>query len=213
MHRYLEDILVFSREKAETWRDEATGLLDLATDVGLYASERLKQRYRPARPATGSFENVLNQIVIEAANGLIEAKKEVAVAIADEKRLAKQAEVEHANSEEWARRAALAEAAGDASLTREARAREREHAETAFTFKTLWTRQAAAVAELKSTLRALDGQVEQIKRNKNRVLAARTMARVHEDMRETQRRMDETIRLLGRLAEATGPVDKESPLR
>ena len=53
-------------------------------------------------------EKMLNQIVIDMDNQLIEAKKQVAVSIADEKRLAKQAEQEAANAAEWERRAMLA---------------------------------------------------------------------------------------------------------
>ncbi len=56
---------------------------------------------------------MLNQVVIDMANQLIEAKKQVAVSIADEKRLAKQAEQEAANAAEWERRAMLAIKAGD----------------------------------------------------------------------------------------------------
>jgi len=42
-------------------------------------------------------EKMLNQIVIDMGDQLTEAKKQVAVAIADEKRLAKQIEAETAN--------------------------------------------------------------------------------------------------------------------
>ena len=44
-------------------------------------------------------EKMLNQVVIDMANQLIEAKKQVAIAIADEKRLAKQAEATSTNGE------------------------------------------------------------------------------------------------------------------
>lgn len=212
MHRYIEAILAFPLQKADAWRDEAVALRDLAADVGMYASERLILRYRSAPRESGAFEKALTLLVVEAANGVMETRKNVAVAIADEKRLAKQVEQEHANRLEWARRAALAEAAGDASLTREARAREREHAETALTIKAQWTRQAAAVEELKTRLRALDSQVEQAKRDRGRIVVARKMARTHEDLRGTERQMAETIRLLGRLAdEMATPVDDDTP--
>jgi len=63
-------------------------------------------------------EKMLNQVVIDMANQLIEAKKQVAVSIADEKRLAKQAEQEAANAAEWERRAMLAIKAGDDGLAK-----------------------------------------------------------------------------------------------
>src|ERR1700691_6104082 len=53
-------------------------------------------------------EKMLNQIVLEMNNQLVEAKKQVAASIADEKRLAKQCEQEIANAQEWERRAMMA---------------------------------------------------------------------------------------------------------
>ena len=65
-------------------------------------------------------EKMLNQVVIDMNNQLIEAKKQVAVSIADEKRLAKQVEQEAANAAEWERRAMMAIRAGDDELAKEA---------------------------------------------------------------------------------------------
>ena len=72
-------------------------------------------------------EKMLNQIVIDMSAQLIEAKKQVASSIADEKRLAKQAEQEAANAAEWERRAMMAVRAGDDALAKEALARKKEH--------------------------------------------------------------------------------------
>jgi phage shock protein A len=83
-------------------------------------------------------EKMLNQVVIDMANQLIEAKKQVAVSIADEKRLAKQAEAEAANAAEWERRAMLAVRAGDDALATEALARKKEHDQLASAYKDQW---------------------------------------------------------------------------
>src|SRR2546423_111331 len=80
-------------------------------------------------------EKMLNQVVIDMANQLIEAKKQVAVSIADEKRLAKQAEQEAANAAEWERRAMLAIKSGDDALAKEALNRKKEHETLANTLK------------------------------------------------------------------------------
>ena len=48
-------------------------------------------------------EKMLNQVIIDMNQQLIEAKKQVAVAIADEKRLHKQLGDEAKKSEEWER--------------------------------------------------------------------------------------------------------------
>ena len=50
-------------------------------------------------------EKMLNQVVLDMNAQLVEAKKQVASSIADEKRLLKQFEQETANAEEWERRA------------------------------------------------------------------------------------------------------------
>lgn len=57
-------------------------------------------------------EKMLNQIVVDMGNQLGEAKKQVAVAIADEKRLEKQIETETQAATEWERRAMMAVRAG-----------------------------------------------------------------------------------------------------
>ncbi len=54
-------------------------------------------------------EKMLNQVVLDMNNQLVEAKKQVAASIADEKRLAKQLDQEAANATEWERRAMMAQ--------------------------------------------------------------------------------------------------------
>ena len=65
-------------------------------------------------------EKMLNQVVLDMNNQLVEAKKQVAASIADEKRLAKQFEQEAARAQEWERRAMLALRAGNEALAKEA---------------------------------------------------------------------------------------------
>src|SRR5438128_1515381 len=65
-------------------------------------------------------EKMLNQVVLDMNNQLVEAKKQVAASIADEKRLAKQYEQEMAHAAEWERRAMMALRAGNEDLATEA---------------------------------------------------------------------------------------------
>src|SRR5688500_19423092 len=53
-------------------------------------------------------EKMLNQVLVDMKAQLVEAKKQVAVAIADEKRIKKQYEQEAAKAQEWERKAMLA---------------------------------------------------------------------------------------------------------
>src|SRR5512142_260511 len=94
-------------------------------------------------------EKMLNQVVLDMSNQLVEAKKQVAASIADEKRLAKQCEQEAANATEWERRAMMALRAGNEELAKEALARKKEHDALALTFKEQWEKQKAAVEQLK----------------------------------------------------------------
>src|SRR6187399_2508802 len=90
-------------------------------------------------------EKMLNQVVIDMSNQLLEAKKQVAASIADEKRLAKQVEQETANATEWERRAMLAVRSGDDALAKEALSRKKEHQTLAEQFQDQWSKQKQAV--------------------------------------------------------------------
>ena len=130
-------------------------------------------------------EKMLNQVVIDMANQLIEAKKQVAVSIADEKRLAKQAEQEAANAAEWERRAMLAIKAGDDNLAKEALARKKEHDTLATSYKDQWQKQKTAVEQLKTALRLLKNKIEEAKRKKNVLLARKKRAEAQKAIQET----------------------------
>jgi phage shock protein A len=135
-------------------------------------------------------EKMLNQVVIDMANQLIEAKKQVAVSIADEKRLAKQAEQEAANAAEWERRAMLAVKAGDDALAKEALSRKKEHEALANTLKDQWTKQKNAVEQLKTALRMLNNKIEEAKRKKNVLIARKKRAEAQRAIQETMSGMN-----------------------
>ena len=116
-------------------------------------------------------EKMLNQIVLDMSNQLLEAKRQVAASIADEKRLAKQVEQETANATEWERRAMLAVRSGDDALAKEALARKKEHQTLAEQFQDQWSKQKQAVEQLKLALRALNNKIEEAKRKKNLLIA------------------------------------------
>lgn len=130
-------------------------------------------------------EKMLNQVVLDMNNQLVEAKKQVASSIADEKRLAKQAEQEQANAAEWERRAMMALRAGNEELAREALARKKEHDTLAETFKTQWQKQKDAVDKLKTALRMLNDKIEEAKRKKNVLVARKKRAEAQKAIQET----------------------------
>jgi phage shock protein A len=166
-------------------------------------------------------EKMLNQVVIDMANQLIEAKKQVAVSIADEKRLAKQAEQEAANAAEWERRAMLAVRAGDDALAKEALARKKEHEQLHASLKDQWQKQKTAVDQLKTALRLLNNKIEEAKRKKNVLIARKKRAEAQKAIQETMGgltnasafetfdRMSQKIDQMEAEAEATGELAEQ----
>jgi phage shock protein A len=130
-------------------------------------------------------EKMLNQVVLDMSSQLVEAKKQVAVSIADEKRLAKQLEQETANAQEWERRAMMALRAGNEPLAKEGLARKREHDTLAATYQEQWTKQKAAVDQLKKALRLLSDKIEEAKRKKNVLVARKKRAEAQRAIQDT----------------------------
>ena len=130
-------------------------------------------------------EKMLNQVVLDMNNQLVEAKKQVAASIADEKRLAKQFDQEAANAQEWERRAMMALRAGNDALAKEALARKREYDELTATLKDQWAKQKTAVDQLKKALRLLNDKIEEAKRKRNVLIARKKRAEAQRAIQET----------------------------
>ncbi len=166
-------------------------------------------------------EKMLNQVVLEMSNQLIEAKKQVATSIADEKRLAKQLEQETANATEWERRAMMALRAGNEELAKEALARKKEHDQLAAAYQDQWSKQKAAVDQLKRALRMLNDKIEEAKRKKNVLIARAKRAEAQRSIQETmsglrdQSAFETFDRMAGKIdqmeaeAEAAGEIQEE----
>ena len=166
-------------------------------------------------------EKMLNQVVLDMNNQLVEAKKQVAASIADEKRLAKQFEQEMAHAAEWERRAMMALRAGNEELAKEALSRKKEHDQLAETFKDQWTKQKNAVDQLKKALRMLNDKIEEAKRKKNVLVARKKRAEAQKAIQETmhglkdQSAFETFERMAGKIdqleaeAEAAGELQEE----
>ncbi|MBI4409726.1 MAG: PspA/IM30 family protein [Gemmatimonadetes bacterium] len=131
-------------------------------------------------------EKVLNQLIIDMREQLARAKQEVAVAIADERKLRAQADDERKQSEDWENRAVLAVREGRDDLAKQALLRQQEHGERAVTLEETWRRQATETEKLKNSLRELNDKIEEAKRKKNLLVAkqkrAQAQRRIHETM-------------------------------
>ena len=157
-------------------------------------------------------EKMLNQVVLDMNNQLVEAKKQVAASIADEKRLAKQFEQETANSAEWERRAMMALRAGNEGLAKEALARKREYDELAATLKDQWTKQKTAVDQLKKALRLLNDKIEEAKRKRNVLIARKKRAEAQKAIQETMSglRDQSAFETFDRMAQKIDQIEAEA---
>lgn len=137
-------------------------------------------------------EKMLNQVIVDMNQQLVEAKKQVAVAIADEKRLEKSVQNEQATASEWERKAMLAVRAGNDQLAKEALLRKKEHDGLTAQYREQWEKQAAAVNQLKTALRALNDKIEEAKRKKNVLVARKRRAEAMKSIQETMSGLSET---------------------
>jgi phage shock protein A len=131
-------------------------------------------------------EKMLNQIILDMREQLTRAKQEVAVAIADERKLKAQVEDEHRQSQEWEKRAMIAVREGRDDLARQALVRQQEYAGRARSLHETWKRQAEETEKLKESLRQLNAKIEEARRKKNLLVAkekrAQAQRRIHETM-------------------------------
>src|SRR5690554_6748876 len=165
-------------------------------------------------------EKVLNQVIVDMREQLARAKQEVAIAIADERKLKAQVEEERRQAAEWENRAVLAVREGRDDLARQALLRQQEYASRAASLEETWQRQAAETDKLKAALRELNDKIEEAKRKKNLLVAkqkrAQAQKRIHETMAglsdrsafETFDRMAERIEESERRALAAAEVSE-----
>jgi phage shock protein A len=137
-------------------------------------------------------EKMLDQILIQLRQQLVEAKREVAVAIADEKRLAAQLEAELEQVQEWERRATMAVQKGEDDLAREALRRKADHEQIAIGYKKQWDAQQASTENLKNALRALSQKIEEAGRKKNLLVARQKRAEAQKHIHEVMTGLTDT---------------------
>src|SRR5690606_4207297 len=166
-------------------------------------------------------EKMLNQIILDMRDQLTKAKQEVAVAIADERKLKAQAEEEAKQAQDWERRAMLAVREGRDDLARQALLRQQEYGGRAQQLFETWQRQAEETERLKESLRQLNAKIEEARRKKNLLVAkqkrAEAQKRIHETMAglsdrsafEAFDRMADRIETNERLALASAEVTEE----
>jgi phage shock protein A len=130
-------------------------------------------------------EKMLNQLIIDMNEQLIESKKAVALAIADEKKLEREKENQRNLASEWERKAMLAVKAGQDDLAKEALLRKKEYEDAFAEYNKQWQTQKAAVDKLKESLRDLQNKIEEAQRKKNLLIARAKRAEAQQKIQNT----------------------------
>jgi phage shock protein A len=130
-------------------------------------------------------EKMLNQLLIDMNEQMIESKKAVAMAIADEKKLEREALENKRQGEEWEKKAMLAVRASRDDLAKEALLRKQEYEGYAGQLQTQWQAQKESVEKLKSSLRELQNKIDEASRKKNILIARAKRAEAQEKINKT----------------------------
>lgn len=130
-------------------------------------------------------EKMLNQLIIDMNQQMLESKKAVAQAIADEKKLERELEEQKRQSQEWERKAIIAVKANRDDLAKEALARKQEADNYYQQLKPQWESQKAAVEKLKDTLRQLQNKIDEAARKKNILIARAKRAEAQTKIQKT----------------------------
>jgi len=130
-------------------------------------------------------EKMLNQLLMDMNENLLEAKKQVALSIADEKKLERQALENKSQADEWERKAMLAVKAGKDDLAKEALLRKQEYDGYAASFQKEFESQHASVEQLKDALRQLQTKIEEAGRKKNLLIARAKRAEAQKQIQQT----------------------------
>lgn len=168
-------------------------------------------------------EKMLNQMIIDMNEQLIESKKAVAMAIADEKKLEREMIENKAKAEEWEKKAMLAVRAGRDDLAKEALLRKQEFEGYTTQLSQQWEAQKQSVEKLKEALRQLQTKIEEANRKKNILIArakrAEAQQRINQTMStlsgnksafETFERMERKVDEIEASAEAIKELDEAS---
>ena len=130
-------------------------------------------------------EKMLNQLIIEMQEQLLESKKAVALAIADEKKLERELANQEAQAQEWEKKAMLAVRAGKDDLAKEALIRKQEYDNASAEYRKQWEAQKSSVEKLKESLRELQNKIEEAQRKKNLLIARAKRAEAQQKIQST----------------------------
>ena len=157
-------------------------------------------------------EKMLNQLIIDMNEQLLEAKKQVAMSIADEKKLERQMLENKGQAEDWEKKAMLAVRAGKDDLAKEALTRKAEYDGYAAGFQKEYDAQHASVEQLKDALRQLQAKIEEASRKKNLLIARAKRAEAQKQIQQTMGSLTagSSFDTFDRMAEKVDQIEAEA---
>ncbi len=157
-------------------------------------------------------EKMLNQIILDMRDQLAKAKREVAAAIADERKLKGQLQGEVKQARDWEHRAMLAVKEGRDDLAKQALIRQQEHGDRAAVLEGTWQAQAQETEKLKGSLRQLNDKIEEAKRKRNLLIAKQKRAQAQKRIHETMSGLSDTsaFEAFNRMAEKIEEEERRS---
>jgi phage shock protein A len=154
-------------------------------------------------------EKMLNQTVLDMQQQLAKAKQQVAVAIADEKRLARQYREHQEQVDGWMDKAKLAVQKGNDELAKAALARKTEYEGLASEYKKQWDAQKASVDNLKASLRELERKIDEARRQKDLLIARNKRAKAQKQIHQTMSSMSTDAGAFNAFERMKRKVDEE----
>jgi len=130
-------------------------------------------------------EKMLDQIVIEMQEQLLQSKKAVALAIADEKKLERELANQESRAADWEKKAILAVKADKDDLAKEALLRKQDYDLAVAEYRKQWETQKESVEKLKDSLKELQTKIEDAQRRKNLLIARAKRAEAEQKIQST----------------------------
>jgi len=129
-------------------------------------------------------ERMLNQIITDMQSQLVESKKKVAGAIADEKRLQRQMQQQYDLASEWEEKAVTFVEAGRDDSAKEALLRKQEYLSLGNQYKEQYEAHRESVIKLKAALQQLQQRLDESIRQKSILIARVKRAKAHKEIQE-----------------------------
>jgi phage shock protein A len=169
----------------------------------------LKSNVNSALDSVEDTEKMLNQTVMDMQEQLVKAKQQVAVSIADEKRLERQYKENQTQAESWMDKAKLAVQRGNDELAKAALAKKTEYESLASEYKTQWEAQKASVEKLKASLRELERKIDETRRQKDLLIARNKRAKAQKQIHQTMSGMSTNAGAFDTFERMKRKVDEE----